>query len=225
VKQLEVAKSRSAAAVQTVERLKRLEAAISAQELADAQVVVDVRQGEVAAAQLAVAAAESHYTAMEFEFNQAFVTSPLDGIVATVDVHPGERRQLSGSFRGVIVLDPRVLNCRCWLNLDQLKILERIQKCVAVPPGQGTATSSVTSPGCLASIEYDGREWGAKLLSIGILADSDTGRIPVILEVQNPDETLRAGIQVNVRFRNNSDADAEQNGEGSAEVSNPDGVK
>lgn len=205
-KQLEVAKTRAVAATQAIERLRKLKGNVTAQEVEDAESLATIRQGELESAQLAVAASDSHFRAMEFEFNQAFVTSPIDGIVAAVDIHPGERRQATGTFRGVVVLDARVLNCRCLLTKEQLASVERIRESF-----EANASSTVDKDRAVADpfpviIESDQREWNAQLLTIGILADVRTGQIPVILEVQNPDEKLRSGIQVNVRFGGRSAA-------------------
>jgi multidrug efflux pump subunit AcrA (membrane-fusion protein) len=51
-----------------------------------------------------------------------------------------------------------------------------------------------------AVVESDQRQWPATVTSIGSLADASTGLLPVLLEVQNSDESLRCGIRVSVRF-------------------------
>ena len=164
--------------------------------------MAEIRQGEFEAAQLAVAAAESHYTASEFEFNQAFVTSPIDGIVASVDVQAGERRQIGTSFGGVIVLDPRLLNCRCLMTPDELVRLESMRSSIAASSANDETDGGKARKAeqLRATVGMGEKKWEAKLISIGVLADAQTGRIPVILEVQNPDETLRAGMRVPVRL-------------------------
>jgi multidrug efflux pump subunit AcrA (membrane-fusion protein) len=198
-KLFDVAKARSTAATQTVERLKSLQGSVSAQELQDAEAMTAIRQGEMDAAQLAVSQSESHFTAMEFEFTQAFVTSPIDGIITAVDVVPGERRQLSGPFRGVTVLDTSVLYCRCLLNQEQLTALQRLAKSELLQPASDS--SERAEPNLQVVIASDNQELNAVLVWVGVQADASTGLIPVLLEVKNPAEKLRCGIQVEVCFR------------------------
>jgi biotin carboxyl carrier protein len=201
-KLLEVSRTRATAATQTVERLKKLrQGMLSAQELQDAETNAAVRQGELEVAQLAVHQSESQFTAMEFEFNQAFVTSPIDGVVIAVDVIPGERRQLSGPFRGVTVMDARVLHCRCVLNQQQLTILQRFIQKTPLASADSSNTSEHLKKALDASVESDDRMWEATVKWIGLQADPGNGLIPVILEVQNPTEDLRSGIHVDVVLR------------------------
>jgi biotin carboxyl carrier protein len=195
----DVAKARSAAALQNVERLKKLKGSVTAQEFQDAQTNAAIRHSEYEAAQLAIAQAESHFTAMEFEFTQAFVTSPIDGIVVSVDVVQGERRQLNGPFRGVTVLDTTVLYCRCLLNQDQLAKFQRLGRGPSAPGNRQTVDAS-EKPEIQVTIESDGQEFAAKIVWIGVQADAASGHIPVLLEVNNPVETLRCGVQTNVCF-------------------------
>jgi multidrug efflux pump subunit AcrA (membrane-fusion protein) len=183
-KLLEVAQARHSAAEKTLARVEKLGNSASRQEREDAQTAVAVRQKECEAAELAASQAESHFNAMEFEFKQAFVTSPIDGIVAAVDVLPGERRVAGGAFRGVTILDPRVLHCRCFLTTSQLAQLK--------------SSASGAEPRA-ATVELEGQTWPATVLWTGIQADAH-GRLPVVLEIKNTDETLPAGVQVQVSF-------------------------
>ncbi len=207
-KQLEVAKARHVAAEQTKKRLEGLGENIPAQELEDARLLLDVRFKEMENAEFAVAAAESSMIAMEFEFNQAFVTSPIEGVVASVDVHQGERRQITGAFRGVTVIDTRVLNFRCLLDQEQLAKFESLVASARneTPdsprePDAKQPADVVPADGLHAIVESGGKEWKAKLLAIGVLADPQTGRIPVLFEIENPDESLRAGIPAEILIR------------------------
>jgi hypothetical protein len=179
-KQLEVAQTKHAAAKRTLARIEKLGNTATKQELEDAQTAVDVRNKECEAAELAANQAESHFNAMEFEFKQAFVTSPIDGIVAAVDILPGERRVSGGPFRGVTILDPRVLYCRCFLSTAELARLKAANEKAAL-------------------VELETKTWPAKIVWTGIQADAH-GRVPVVLEVQNADESLPAGVQVQVSF-------------------------
>ena len=191
-KQREIAQMRATAADQALARLEKLQGTVAPQELQDATSLAAIRHAEMEAADLLVSEVENRFVAMDFEFKQAFVTSPIDGIVAVADVAPGERRQLGDGFRGVIVLDPSVLQCRCLLTPEQAGVLERMMSSESPKPDDGARP--------IAVVEADGREWAAHVSSIGVLADTATGLIPVTLEVPNDDEKLRCGIRVEVRF-------------------------
>ena len=195
-KLLDVAKTRSTAAAQTVERLKKLKGTLSAQELQDADTNDSIRRGELEAAQAAVNQSESQFAAMEFEFNQAFVTSPIEGIVVSVDVIPGERRQLSGAFRGVTVMDPRVLHCRCLLNQEQLAKLQHLVQDSSAATADTGSFDDRLKKSIQADVEFDGRKFAASIAWIGLQADANE-LIPLTLEVQNPAEQLRSGLRVN----------------------------
>jgi hypothetical protein len=148
---------------------------------------------------------------MEFEFNQAFVTSPIDGVVASVDVVTGERRQPGTGFRGVTVMDARVLHCRCMVDQQQLAMLERMASEAATQTASAESgkVAENRSPKTIgdfhqrlkAMIECDSKDRPAAILSVGLQAETKSGLIPIILEVQNSDESLRSGISVNVCFR------------------------
>ncbi|MFN0018085.1 MAG: efflux RND transporter periplasmic adaptor subunit [Pirellulaceae bacterium] len=213
-KLLEVAKLQAAAAEKTAARLRRLAGSIAAQEMQDAETAADIRRQEFEGLQLAVSESESRFAAMEFEFKQAFVTSPIDGIVAAVDVAVGERRQAGGPFRGVTILDPSVLHCRCLLDQEQVRRLQQL-----AAPGCSPSSTQVAvdqdrtaepenedaAAGVHAIIESEGRQWPATVTCIGLLTDASSGLTPVILEVPNPDVVLRSGTRVNVVLATSSE--------------------
>lgn len=186
-KLLDVARSQAAAAEKTAARLRPLAGKVSAQELQDAETSADIRRQEVEALDLAAQESESRFAALEFEFNQAFVTSPIDGVVAAVDVALGERRQAGGPFRGVTILDPSILHCRCYLDEKQLSF---IKQCT---PEENRPTTVLP-----AVIECEGRRFAASVASIGIIADAASGLTPITFEVQNADLVLRSGAKVSV---------------------------
>ena len=51
------------------------------------------------------------------------------------------------------------------------------------------------------TVEFNGIDRAATILSVGFQADAKSGLIPIFLEIQNPDESLRSGMSVNVCFR------------------------
>jgi multidrug efflux pump subunit AcrA (membrane-fusion protein) len=185
-KLLELTETRLKSAEQNLARVEKLDRSASAQEREDAETAAAIRRQEVEAATLAVAEAERMFAATDFEFKQAFVTSPIDGIVAAVDVTLGERRQVGNAFRGVTVLDSTVLHCRTLLNAEQIATVRRTQNTERALPDAGPR------------IEYSGRQIPATVVAVSAIADAKTGLVPVTFEVPNTDEMLRVGIRVDV---------------------------
>lgn len=199
-KLLDIAKSQSAAADKTLARTKKAGTGITAQELQDAETAAIVRQHESDAAELAVSESESRYSAMEFEFKQAFVTSPIDGIVVAVDVVLGERRQVGGAFRGVTVVDPSVLYARCLLSQRQVALLTRSEGNGKPSESSKDSREGDTAHAVRVSLESDGERWDAKIESVSAAAEAESGMVPVILEIENPKGNLRPGIRADVIF-------------------------
>lgn len=181
---LVAATARSEAANTTLARLERAQGTSSAQEREDARALVHVRAAELSAAAATLEIAELRFAEADFHFQQAFVTSPIDGTVIDVSVTPGERRQIGGPFRGIVILDPRVLSIRCMVPLAQLTTLRRI--------------SGGNKEDMRATVEFGGTTYPATVRTIGLHADERTGNIPVLLELQNTDGELRSGIPVMV---------------------------
>lgn len=199
-KMLEVARERSAAAAKSFERIRRLDGnVISAEQLQSAESTARIRRRELEAAELTVAESESQFAALEFEFNQAFVTSPIDGVVTCVDVVPGERRQLGNTFRGVTVLDSRVLTCRCLMNGQQIQMLRGMIGSDKTEPTANETAGQPVHRRVRVVIGANGKEWNGALNWIGIQAEVNR-LIPVVVEFQNPAQEVACGIEVNVVF-------------------------
>lgn len=160
--------------------------AVSAQELEEAETLARVRAAEVSAAHALLETAKLRFAEADFHFQQAFVTSPIDGAVVEVSVTPGERRQIGGPFRGVVVLDQRVLSVRCSVDPRKLQILRHMSG------GDVTALH--------ATVNVGGKTYSATMKAVGLRADERTQLLPLILEVQNPTEELPCDIPVNVTF-------------------------
>ncbi|MBI1934640.1 efflux RND transporter periplasmic adaptor subunit [Candidatus Peregrinibacteria bacterium] len=171
---LTAATERSDAAHHTLARLRRAQSAVSAQELEDAHALASVRAAELAAANVARDMAVLRFAEADFHFQQAFVQSPIDGTVVEVSVTPGERRQIGGPFRGVVVLDQRTLSVRCPVTPAQQKILQ------CMSGGDLTALH--------ATVDVDGTTYPATVRSFGLL------------ELLNPREEIPCGIPVRVTF-------------------------
>ncbi|MFO0914750.1 MAG: HlyD family efflux transporter periplasmic adaptor subunit [Pirellulales bacterium] len=194
-KVLEAAELRLQAAQDSAIRLRKARSSITDQRMQDAETSLKLRQLERDTAQLALQEAADRFTASEYEFSQAFVTSPIDGVVTAVDVTVGERRQATNQFRGVVVLDPRTLNCRANLTVAELAKLE------SLAGKSGTDRSiDLLNQTLAVAVQLNSSRWDAKILSIGIQANPANGRIPMLLEVDNQSETLPCGVPVEVQL-------------------------
>jgi hypothetical protein len=206
----EAAQTRLVSARQSAERLQRVQSSISRQRLEDAQTAVQLRQVEAEAAKLALSESESRFSAAEFEFSQAFVTSPISGVVTAVEVVAGERRRPGGEFRGVSVLDASVLHCRCLLTAEQLSRLQQSAGDAVADDATSDGATGDDATGdarrrqwykrLSARVSVGGSTWPATIHAVGLQSEGSSGRIPVVLEISNPDETLSCGIAVDVVF-------------------------
>lgn len=107
--------------------------------------------------------------------------APFDGVVLSVTTAPGRVDAPDGGGTVWIrVLDDSVLLIRCNLHLEQL---EDAQKHV----------------GTNVEISQGSRKWTGRV-SMGAVADPETGEIPLFIEVANPDRTLRCWSKVKVSF-------------------------
>ncbi len=201
---IEVATLRASLAKQSAQRVRNLGANIVAEEeIEQIETNLNIREKEVETAKLQVEELERRFAALQFDFDQAFVVSPIDGIVTTVNVVPGERRWTTSEFRGVTILDPSVLECRCQLSSTQLSQLRELCDLAA---GQLSAqsdpeqTRQATYDAIDVKVQGYDRTWNAKLVAIGIQADGQ-GALPVSLEVPNPTGDLVCGVTVEVVFR------------------------
>jgi membrane fusion protein (multidrug efflux system) len=109
------------------------------------------------------------------------VTSQIDGVVSWLNVHLGMVSRPGTTVWGEI-LDLREIEVRCALSLDQV---ERI---------------AVGQPAEIRRKARDQACGTARVVFIGIEADPKTELVPVHLLLANPNETLRSGETVRVRF-------------------------
>jgi RND family efflux transporter MFP subunit len=109
------------------------------------------------------------------------VQALMDGVVNWLEVHPGTVSRPGTTVWGEI-LDIKVLDVRCELPPDQA---DRVKV--------GATADVVKVKG--------GDVYGqAKVLFVGIEADKKTGLMPVLLRIENPEEKLKCGVAVTVRF-------------------------
>jgi RND family efflux transporter MFP subunit len=128
-----------------------------------------------------VQAAEAELALAQGELKLYTVTAPIDGEVAWLDVSPGAVTWPGSLIWGEIV-DLRELDVRCELAPVQAD---------RVAVGQS------------AEVRLDGGAEPAgtgKVVFVGKVADRNSGLVPVVVRVANPQGRLRAEVAVKVRF-------------------------
>jgi HlyD family secretion protein len=116
----------------------------------------------------------------EAELEHYRVAAVVDGVVSWLDVYPGVVARPGTAVWGEIV-DLHELDVRCELapgEADQVAVGQNVE----VRPVGGRALP------------------GARVAFVGPVADAKTGRVPVLVRLLNPDERLRCGVPVSVRF-------------------------
>jgi RND family efflux transporter MFP subunit len=129
-----------------------------------------------------VLAAEAELSLARSELRLYTVTASIDGEVAWLDVSPGTVTWPGSLIWGEIV-DLRELDVRCELS---------------------TAQAEQVAVGQAAEVRLDGNAEAAgtgKVVFVGKMADRNSGFIPVVVRVANPQERLRAEVAVKVRFQ------------------------
>lgn len=155
------------------------------QKLHEAELAVRKSAADERAAQAALDSAEA-------ELEQFSVSAVIDGIVSRLDVYPGLVSRPGTAVWGEIV-DLRELDVRCELTPEQADELVPGPRPTQNPAGRLTPTSVEV----LAGSE---RSPGARLVSVGPVADPKTGLVPLLVRIPNPDQRLRCGMHLTVRF-------------------------
>jgi multidrug resistance efflux pump len=137
---------------------------------------------EIAEAEARVATAHASLESSQAELEHYTLTAPIDGVVSWLDVHVGTVSRPGTSVWGEI-LDLSELDVRCELTPEQ-----------ADRAGVGQA-AEVRRAGARPEPYLAGR-----VVSVGVAADAQTGRVPVRVRVDNPGQRLRCGAPVTVRF-------------------------
>jgi RND family efflux transporter MFP subunit len=123
----------------------------------------------------------------EAELEHYAVTAPIDGIITWLDVHPGMVSRPGTTVWGEI-LDLREIDVRCDVTVGQAD---------RVVLGQEAEIRSAHS----AQTGGIGR-----VIFVGIVADSPSGLVPVLIRLADPQGRLRCGVPVQVRFRDTATA-------------------
>ena len=143
------------------------------QRLFDARLAVRKTEAEERVARASLDSAEA-------ELEHYRVAAVLDGVVSSLDVYPGVVARPGTTVWGEIV-DLRELDVRCELTPDEADRVA-IGQAVEVRPTAGKALA------------------GASIVFVGPVADAKTGRVPVLVRLPNPNEHLRCGVPLSVRF-------------------------
>jgi RND family efflux transporter MFP subunit len=158
------------------------------QRLHEAELAVLKSGAEERAAQAALDSAEA-------ELEHFSVAAVIDGIVSRLDVYPGLVSRPGTAVWGEIV-DLRELDVRCELTPEQADELAPAPGSVPSVAGRlGAASVEVRTAGDRSLPE-------AKLVFVSPVADTKTGLVPVLVRVPNPNQRLRSGVPVTVRFTN-----------------------
>jgi RND family efflux transporter MFP subunit len=113
------------------------------------------------------------------------VTAQIDGVVSWLNVHLGTVSRPGTTMWGE-VLDLREIDAFCELTLDQVERVKVGQTAEVRKKGH----QDLFATGCV--------------VFVGVEADIKTELVPVHVRLVNPDERLRCGEPVQIRFTNNS---------------------
>lgn len=123
--------------------------------------------------------AKAALDAAKAELEHYEVTAPIDGVVNSLEVHPGMVSRPGTTVWGEI-LDLREIDVRCELTLDQV---DRV---------------AVGQP---AEVRQNGKseKFGVgKVVFVGLSASRNTNLVPITVRLANPQERLRCDIPVQV---------------------------
>ena len=140
-------------------------------------------------------AAQAALDSSEAELEHFSVGAGIEGVVSWLDVYPGFVSRPGTSVWGEIV-DLRELDVRCELTAEQADELSLGQAAEVrtTEPAQ-RASGAAQHPSSAAQ-----RLQGARVVFIGPVADAKSGLVPVLVRLPNPEQRLRCGVPVSVRF-------------------------
>jgi multidrug resistance efflux pump len=136
---------------------------------------------EVAEIEARLAAAEQSVKSAEAELEHYTLVSQIDGVVGSIDVRPGTVSRPGTTVWGE-VLDLSAIDVRCDLA-----------------PAQADALRA----GQAAEVLLDGSPedvLAGNVIVVGIAADPQTGRVPVLVRVTNAHNRLRCYVDIKVRL-------------------------
>ena len=147
------------------------------------QQALDDAKTAVEAAQTATASANAQIRTAETRLAKSFITSPMDGIVASRGISVGDRVENMGGTSSMFhIVDTRLFDLTVSVPATRL---------AAVRVGQSLPFSTHTVPG---------RSFTGKVMFINPAIDAATQSARVVAEVANPDGVLRDGAFVKGRI-------------------------
>jgi RND family efflux transporter MFP subunit len=155
----------------------QMQGAIAEQRIHDARATALKWEADERAAKAAVEVAMA-------ELEHYVVSAPIDGVVNRLEVHPGMVSRPGTTVWGEI-LDIRELNVRCQLTsgqADSVKVGDTVEVLTA---------DLLTTHGT------------GRVIFIGLSANAETGKIPALVRIANPDGRLRCEVPVQLRFSPN----------------------
>jgi RND family efflux transporter MFP subunit len=140
-------------------------------------------------------AAQAALDSSEAELEHFSVGAGIEGVVSWLDVYPGFVSRPGTSVWGEIV-DLRELDVRCELTAEQADELRLGQAAEVRTPELARRTSGTTQHASSTARHLP----GARVVFIGPVADAKSGLVPVLVRLPNPEQRLRCGVPVSVRF-------------------------
>ncbi len=135
---------------------------------------------EVAELEARIAAAAENVKAAEAELEHYTVIAQMAGVVTSLDVCPGVVARPGTTTWGEI-LDLSVIDIRCEVSPEQADMITVGQTAEILQKGGGTPPAG-------------------EVVWVSIAADPQSGRVPVLVRLNNPDNRLRCYVEVKVRF-------------------------
>jgi multidrug resistance efflux pump len=132
---------------------------------------------EIAQIEAQIASAQAELESFQAELEHYILHAPIDGVVSWLSVTLGTVTRPGLSAWGEII-DLRELDIRALVTAEQADLIDREQPVPVILPGQA------------------GERLSGRVAFIGPAADRQTGLVPVLVRVSNPQEHLRAYVDV-----------------------------
>jgi multidrug resistance efflux pump len=136
---------------------------------------------EIAQLEAQIASAQAELESFQAELEHYTLHAPIDGVVAWLKVMPGTVTRPGFAAWGEIV-DVRELDVRAAVTAEQADLIDREQPVPIILPGR------------------TGERLSGHVAFIGPAADPQTALVPVLVRVSNPDERLRANVDVELEI-------------------------
>jgi multidrug efflux pump subunit AcrA (membrane-fusion protein) len=136
---------------------------------------------EILETEARLAAAHAELEAAEAELEHYVVHASIDGVICWLDVTPGTVNRAGTKVWGEIV-DLKEVDVEVEMTPRQLSLIDRSQPMIVRQP------------------EID-QSWEAHFVYASPSANRETGRIPVVLRINNTDSPLRCHLSVVVQFK------------------------